>query len=74
MTETDALAQEFVSFAVEAGVLSFGRFTTKAGRESPYFFNAGGFDDGARLGALARFYARRIAASAIEFDLLFGPA
>jgi orotate phosphoribosyltransferase len=72
--ETDALAQEFVSFAVEAGVLSFGRFTTKAGRESPYFFNAGGFDDGARLGALARFYARRIAASAIEFDLLFGPA
>ena len=72
--DTDALAQEFVSFAVEAGVLSFGRFTTKAGRESPYFFNAGGFDDGARLGALARFYARRIAASAIEFDLLFGPA
>jgi orotate phosphoribosyltransferase len=72
--EADVLAQEFVSFAVEAGVLRFGEFTTKAGRESPYFFNAGGFDDGARLGALARFYARRIEASRLEFDLLFGPA
>jgi orotate phosphoribosyltransferase len=70
----DALAEEFVAFAVEAGVLRFGSFTTKAGRQSPYFFNAGGFDDGARLGALAQFYARRLAASALPFDVLFGPA
>ena len=78
MTKTaagaDALAQEFVGFAVEAGVLRFGAFTTKAGRTSPYFFNAGAFDDGARLGALAQFYARRIEASGLQFDVLFGPA
>lgn len=73
-TAADALAQEFVSFAVEAGVLRFGAFTTKAGRASPYFFNAGGFDDGVKLGRLARFYARRIETSGIAFDLLFGPA
>lgn len=70
----DALAQEFVQFAVEAGVLRFGEFKTKAGRLSPYFFNAGLFDDGAKLGRLAQFYARRILASGIEFDMLFGPA
>lgn len=75
MTDTaDVLAQEFVSFAVDAGVLRFGSFTTKAGRASPYFFDAGGFDDGTKLGRLARFYARRIEASGIEFELLFGPA
>lgn len=72
--DADRLAQEFVAFAVEAGVLSFGEFTTKAGRRSPYFFNAGAFNDGARLGRLAGFYARRIAESQLEFDLLFGPA
>lgn len=70
----DALAQEFVQFAVESGVLRFGEFKTKAGRLSPYFFNAGLFDDGAKLGRLAQFYARRILASGIEFDMLFGPA
>ncbi len=70
----DALAQEFVQFAVDAGVLAFGEFTTKAGRASPYFFNAGLFDDGAKLGRLAQFYARRILGSGIEFDMLFGPA
>ncbi|TFY96243.1 orotate phosphoribosyltransferase [Ramlibacter rhizophilus] len=70
----DALAQEFVQFAVEAGVLRFGQFRTKAGRDSPYFFNAGLFDDGAKLGRLAQFYARRIVASGVEFDMLFGPA
>jgi orotate phosphoribosyltransferase len=70
----DTLAQEFVAFAVEAGVLKFGEFKTKAGRLSPYFFNAGLFDDGAKLGRLAGFYARRILASGIEFDMLFGPA
>jgi orotate phosphoribosyltransferase len=70
----DQLAQDFVQFAVEAGVLRFGSFRTKAGRDSPYFFNAGLFDDGAKLGRLARFYARRILDSGIEFDMLFGPA
>jgi orotate phosphoribosyltransferase len=63
-----------VQFAVEAGVLRFGEFKTKAGRLSPYFFNAGLFDDGAKLGRLAQFYAQRILASGIEFDMLFGPA
>ena len=71
---TDALAQDFVAFAVEAGVLRFGEFKTKAGRMSPYFFNAGLFDDGAKLGRLAEFYARRLVASGLEFDMLFGPA
>ena len=70
----DELAQDFVQFSVEAGVLRFGEFKTKAGRLSPYFFNAGLFDDGAKLGRLAQFYARRILASGIEFDMLFGPA
>ena len=71
---TDALAQDFVAFAVDAGVLRFGEFKTKAGRLSPYFFNAGLFDDGARLGRLAEFYARRLIDSGLEFDMLFGPA
>jgi orotate phosphoribosyltransferase len=70
----DALAQEFVQFAVECGVLRFGEFKTKAGRMSPYFFNAGLFDDGAKLGRLAGFYAQRLIASGVEFDMVFGPA
>ncbi|MCC7150414.1 MAG: orotate phosphoribosyltransferase [Rubrivivax sp.] len=70
----DPLAQEFVRFAVDSGVLRFGEFKTKAGRLSPYFFDAGLFDDGAKLGALGSFYARRLLASGIEFDMLFGPA
>ena len=70
----DALALEFVQFAVDAGVLRFGEFKTKAGRLSPYFFNAGLFDDGAKLGRVAQFYARRLIASKLEFDMLFGPA
>jgi len=70
----DSLAQDFVKFAVGAGVLRFGEFTTKAGRLSPYFFNAGLFDDGAKLGTLAQFYARRLVASGLQFDMLFGPA
>ena len=68
------LAQEFVQFAVESGVLRFGEFKTKAGRMSPYFFNAGLFDDGAKMGRLAQFYAQAIVASGIEFDMVFGPA
>jgi orotate phosphoribosyltransferase len=63
-----------VKFTVEAGVLRFGEFKTKAGRLSPYFFNAGGFDDGAKLGRLAAFYARRLLSSGLAFDMLFGPA
>jgi orotate phosphoribosyltransferase len=70
----DALALDFVQFAVECGVLRFGEFKTKAGRMSPYFFNAGLFDDGAKLGRLAEFYAQRLIASGIEFDMVFGPA
>jgi orotate phosphoribosyltransferase len=70
----DTLAQDFVQFAVDCGVLRFGEFKTKAGRMSPYFFNAGLFDDGARLGRLAHFYAQRLLASGIEFDMIFGPA
>lgn len=70
----DRLAQSFVAFAVEAGVLRFGEFKTKAGRLSPYFFNAGLFDDGAKLGKLAGFYAERLIASNLQFDMIFGPA
>jgi orotate phosphoribosyltransferase len=73
-TPQNKLALDFVQFAVESGVLRFGEFTTKAGRLSPYFFNAGLFDDGAKLGRLAQFYAQRIVQSGIEFDMLFGPA
>ncbi len=70
----DRLAQEFIRFAVDAGVLRFGEFKTKAGRLSPYFFNAGLFDDGEKLGRLAGFYARRLIDSGLPFDMLFGPA
>ena len=69
-----ALAQDFVQFCVDSGVLRFGEFKTKAGRLSPYFFNAGLFDDGAKLGRLAQFYAQALMASGIEFDMIFGPA
>ena len=72
--EQGRLAQDFVRFAVEAGVLRFGEFKTKAGRLSPYFFNAGLFDDGDKLGRLAEFYAKALLASGIEFDMVFGPA
>ncbi len=77
MTNTptsNAVVQDFVAFAVQSQVLRFGEFKTKAGRLSPYFFNAGLFDDGAKLGRLAEFYARRLIASGLEFDMLFGPA
>ena len=71
---SDKLRQEFIEFSVSAGVLSFGEFTTKAGRLSPYFFNAGLFNNGANLGRLADFYARTLLDSGLEFDMLFGPA
>ena len=70
----DELAQDFVQFVLDCGVLHFGEFKTKAGRISPYFFNAGLFDDGAKLGRLAQFYAQRLLGSGIEFDMIFGPA
>jgi orotate phosphoribosyltransferase len=65
---------DFIRFALEAQVLSFGEFKTKAGRQSPYFFNAGGFSDGALLGALGKYYANALLESGIAFDMLYGPA
>ena len=70
----DALAQDFAQFVLDCGALRFGEFKTKAGRLSPYFFNAGLFDDGAKLARLAQFYAQRLLGSGIEFDMIFGPA
>lgn len=72
--DREAFRREFVEFAMRAGVLRFGEFKTKAGRLSPYFFNAGLFDDGAKLGELAGYYARAALASGIKFDVIFGPA
>lgn len=66
--------RQFVEFAIARGALRFGEFRTKAGRVSPYFFDAGLFNDGASLRALAQFYAKAIRASGIAFDMLFGPA
>jgi len=66
--------REFLAFAVDVGVLRFGSFTLKSGRQSPYFFNSGLFNSGARLARLGRFYAQAIVASGVAFDLLFGPA
>ena len=66
--------RDFIQFAVESQVLCFGDFITKAGRASPYFFNAGLFSDGTSVGELARFYAQAALASKVEFDVLFGPA
>jgi orotate phosphoribosyltransferase len=68
------LRHRFIAFSVDAGVLRFGAFVTKAGRTSPYFFNAGLFHDGATLARLADFYAQTLLDSGIEFDMLFGPA
>ena len=68
------LRQQFIAFSVTAGVLRFGEFTTKAGRLSPYFFNAGLFHEGATLAQLAQFYAQTLLDSGVEFDMLFGPA
>jgi orotate phosphoribosyltransferase len=66
--------KEFIAFCIDCGVLRFGQFKTKAGRMSPYFFNAGLFDDGAKLGRLGEFYAKAILAAGQPFDMLFGPA
>lgn len=66
--------KEFIAFCIDCGVLRFGQFKTKAGRMSPYFFNAGLFNDGAMLGRLGEFYAKAILAAGHPFDMLFGPA
>lgn len=68
------LSHDFIRFAVQQNVLCFGEFQTKAGRLSPYFFNAGLFNDGSSLKNLTQFYAQTILASEIAFDMLFGPA
>jgi len=67
-------SRDFIALACNKGVLRFGSFVTKAGRNSPYFFNAGLFDDGASFGALCGFYAKAIAATQLPCDMLFGPA
>lgn len=66
--------QDFIEFAVNRNVLCFGEFKTKAGRISPYFFNAGLFNDGDALRQLSQFYAKAILSAKLEFDILFGPA
>ncbi|MBI3146260.1 MAG: orotate phosphoribosyltransferase [Pseudogulbenkiania sp.] len=66
--------QDFIRFALDKQVLKFGEFTTKAGRKSPYFFNAGLFNDGLCTLNLSRFYAKAIMSGKVEFDMLFGPA
>jgi orotate phosphoribosyltransferase len=72
------IASQFLEFSVQCGALAFGDFTTKSGRKTPYFFNAGRFDRGSSLGRLARFYARTLvearAVGRARFDMLFGPA
>jgi orotate phosphoribosyltransferase len=68
------LSEEFLAFAMQAGVLRFGEFKTKAGRLSPYFFNAGQFNSGALLGRLGEFYAKTLVETGVEFDVIFGPA
>ena len=66
--------REFIELALDLEVLRFGEFTLKSGRTSPYFFNAGLFDTGARLAALGRFYADAVVESGLDFDVLLGPA
>ena len=71
---TQDYKSRFFELAMNKGNLRFGSFTLKSGRVSPYFFNAGGFDDGASLAGLARCYADAIVHSGVSFDMLFGPA
>jgi len=69
-----AYQSEFIDLCVHLGVLKFGHFKLKSGRESPYFFNAGLFNSGASISAVGRAYAAALAASPLKFDMLFGPA
>ena len=73
-TPDQTLAQAFIQFSLESGVLKFGSFKTKAGRLSPYFFTAGLFDDGTKLSRLAGFYAQALVQSGMQYDMIFGPA
>jgi len=66
--------REFLDFAIDIGVLRFGQFTLKSGRDSPYMFNTGWFNTGASLAKLGQYYAQTIVDSGIEFDVLYGPA
>lgn len=66
--------KDFIEFAIERGVLKFGEFTLKSGRTSPYFFNAGLFNQGSDLARLGRFYAAALQDSGVDYDVLFGPA
>lgn len=66
--------RDFIRFALQVGVLQFGEFTLKSGRQSPYFFNAGLFNRGARLAQLGRYYAQTIINAQIQYDVLYGPA
>ena len=66
--------RDFIEFALSRNVLKFGEFTLKSGRKSPYFFNAGLFNTGADLARLGEFYAAAIQASAVDFNVVFGPA
>ncbi|MCU7553585.1 orotate phosphoribosyltransferase [Alteromonas sp. ASW11-19] len=69
-----AFQREFIAFAIERGVLKFGEFTLKSGRQSPYFFNAGLFNRGGDLARLGRYYAAALEDAGVPFDVLFGPA
>ena len=66
--------RDFIQLAIEANALCFGSFTLKSGRNSPYFFNAGKFDNGQALALLGKCYAAKIVSSGLSFDMLFGPA
>ncbi len=74
MAQMSDFRQAFLAFAIERGAIRFGEFKTKAGRLSPYFFNAGVFSDGSALRELTRFYAKALMEDAAAFDVLFGPA
>ena len=71
---TLAYQTDFIELCVRSGVLRFGSFTLKSGRESPYFFNAGLFNTGDAIGAVGHAYAEAVTASDLQFDMLFGPA
>jgi orotate phosphoribosyltransferase len=66
--------KDFISYALDCGVLKFGEFLLKSGRTSPYFFNTGLFNTGAQLGKLGHFYAQTLIQSGIKPDILYGPA
>jgi orotate phosphoribosyltransferase len=74
MSSKKSNQNNFIQFALEANVLSFGEFKTKAGRLSPYFFNAGGFNDGVLLSTLGHYYAKALQETGIEYDMIYGPA